>query len=439
MSHLDSTRRRRASAALVVALVVLAGVPAPAAADTRVEPRVTVPAGETVDGDLTTAAATVVIRGTVDGDVTALAGDVRVRGRVTGDVTAFAGRVEVAGTVAGDLRAFGGVAGVGGRVGGDLDAVVVNTSVAGRVGGDTEVVGGFVAVDPGARLGGGLRTAAVVTSVEGRVGVGGSTTAADSSGTDSSAAAGSDGNADVDGASDDAVAAVPLSTLFDRGRNLAGSVDGDAALPGPLPVAALPAVPSQVSPDGVDAVRFSVLDGYRLVVTLLVGGLLLLALPRFSADVAALVAERPGSVAVAGLAVLVLAPILLVVLALSVFGLPLALAGAALLAIAAWIGSVYGRYAVGVRAVAATAGVARRVGVDVDTPRNRWLDLVVGVALVGLVVRLPVVGVALDTVVLALGLGALARLAYGAYRRHERAEAAPDVAAADGGGQSREG
>ncbi|MFC7099023.1 bactofilin family protein [Halobaculum marinum] len=416
MHPLGHTRTRRVAVALVVAFLVLAAFPGVVSADTRVQPQVTVAAGETLDGDLTTVAASVVILGTVDGDVTALAGQVTVRGRVTGDVTAVAGRVEVDGVVDGDLRTIGGATTVDGAVSGDVDAVVVNTSLTGRVGGDVDAVGGFVAVSPDARVDGGLRTTAVVTSVDGRVGAGESP----GSGvpTENTSAA-------VFVPNPLRLAAIPAQTPF--------------AGPGTATAVVAPAV--EALPAQIGGLRVSLFDAYRLVVTMLLGGLLLLLLPRFSADVADAVVTHPGPVALAGFAVLIVTPTILLVLALSVFGLPLALAGAALLAVASWVGSVYGRYAVGAWAVSTVARGTRRLDAEIELPENRWLDLFVGVVLVWLVVQLPVVGAAVDALVLALGLGSLVRLGYGAYHRHERSGAATSssdaATVADGGPSDR--
>src|SRR5215216_1597039 len=65
---------------------------------------VTVPAGETVQGDLIASGGTVRIDGRVDGDLVASGGQVTVAGTITGDLVAAAGSTTISGTVDGDAR-----------------------------------------------------------------------------------------------------------------------------------------------------------------------------------------------------------------------------------------------------------------------------------------------------------------------------------------------
>jgi cytoskeletal protein CcmA (bactofilin family) len=81
---------------------------------------VTIPAGETVQGDLVASAGTVRVEGRVDGDLVASGGRVVVAGQVTGDVLAAAGTTTISGDVGGDVRAATGQARIEGRVGEDV-------------------------------------------------------------------------------------------------------------------------------------------------------------------------------------------------------------------------------------------------------------------------------------------------------------------------------
>ena len=109
---------------LAVALVVL-----PAAATVqqselggkvRSGREVTVPATETVQGDLIASGGTVRVDGRVDGDLVASGGQVFVAGTVTGDVLVAAGSTTISGEVGGDLRAGTGQVRIEGRVGEDV-------------------------------------------------------------------------------------------------------------------------------------------------------------------------------------------------------------------------------------------------------------------------------------------------------------------------------
>jgi cytoskeletal protein CcmA (bactofilin family) len=113
---------------------------------------VTIPAGETVQGDLVASGGTVRIDGRVDGDLAATAGQVIVAGTVTGDVLAGAGSTTISGEVGGDLRVGSGQARIEGRVGED---VLLGT--------------GQATVDPGAQIGGDLIFAAGRMQMDGAV------------------------------------------------------------------------------------------------------------------------------------------------------------------------------------------------------------------------------------------------------------------------------
>lgn len=116
---------------------------------------VTVPAGETVQGDLIASAGTVRIDGRVDGDLVASGGQVTVAGTVTGDVLVAAGTTTISGQVDGDLRVASGQARLEGRVGEDvlLGAGQATVASGARVGGDLIFGAGQMTMD-GAVAGG---------------------------------------------------------------------------------------------------------------------------------------------------------------------------------------------------------------------------------------------------------------------------------------------
>lgn len=380
----------------VVLLLIL--VPGTAAAETRVGPTVTVPAGTVLDDDLTTAAGTVRIDGTVDGDVTALGGEVVLDGAVTGDVTAFAGRVTITGDVMGDVRTFGGATQVDGDVAGDLSSIGGSTTVGGRVGGDVEVRGVIVEILEDGTIGGQVQTSAVRTQVNGSVG--------DSSGTTANATV-FQAPADSDGTRWDGPAFVMVLPVH-------AAMLPDAGVTGSS------AVPLQLVRNGSGVFDLTLFDVYGFAVNLLLGVLLVWVFPRFSQNVASQVVTRPGRTAVHGVAVLLVGPAILLILGLSLLGLPLALAGVLLLSIVAWVGSALGRFAVGTWVLSLTPRLFEAAGQEPPDLENRWLGLVVGYVVVGLLIRVPVVGAAFDTVVLVLGVGALGFLGVEAYRRSER-------------------
>lgn len=278
---------RQRAVLLAVVVVGLAAVPVPVAAqETRTGGTVTVGANETVDGDLTAMAGTVVVRGTVNGDLTAMAGNVVVEGQVNGDLTAFAGNVRINGTVTGDASAAGGnvYLAAGGRVGGELSAGAGNAMIDGEVGEDVRVGADSIAVGPSASVGGDLAY---------------------------------DGDLDLaDGAS------------------VAGEVrqeDDIGPAVGPIGWG----VPNWVS------------WAYGFLANLALGAVALAAFSRFSDGVADRAGTDPLRSAGVGLLVLVGVPILLGLLFVSLIGIPLGLLGVLVYALLLWLGFVYGGYAVG--------------------------------------------------------------------------------------------
>jgi hypothetical protein len=98
----------------------------------------------------------------------------------------------------------------------------------------------------------------------------------------------------------------------------------------------------------------------------------------------------------------------LAVVAITIIGIPLSVIGFLLFLLTAWVGAVYGRIAVG-EWLLSLAGVT-----------NRWLALLVGLVVVAIGVRVPVVGGLVEFLVFLLGFGALAATLYRGYRRRDR-------------------
>src|SRR6266511_4191469 len=152
----NRTQRSPPMKAIAFLAVVLASLPAAAVAQqselggkVRSGQEVTVPVGETVQGDLIASAGTVRIDGRVDGDLVATGGEVTVAGTVTGDVLAAAGSTTISGEVGGDVRAGTGQARVEGRIGEDLVLGAGQATVAkgAQIGGDVIVGAGRLRLD----------------------------------------------------------------------------------------------------------------------------------------------------------------------------------------------------------------------------------------------------------------------------------------------------
>lgn len=321
---------------LVVGLVVAGAFPGVVAAEERVGGSVIIEEGETVDG-LSAFSGTVVVRGTVDGNLDGAAGSVVIEesGVVTGDVSIASGSLTIAGQVDGSVNVGAGSVRVAptGTISGDLNVGADSIVIEGSVGGNAELGADSVRLAETASIDGNVRYAETATFTDEGATVGGSITAESGLGT------GGFGFPDVPG------------WLF---------------------------------------------TGYAILVNLVVGAILLAALPGFSRRVTETVADEPVKAGGAGLLALVGAPIGLVLLAITIIGIPLSIAGAVIFGLLAWIALLYGRIAVAAWALHQA---------DVD---NKWLALVVGIVGFGLLGQLPILGGLISLVTFLLGLGAIA-------------------------------
>jgi len=326
----------RTLTALLVILVLLVGLPGVAVAETRSGGTIVVGPDETIDDDLEVFGGSIVVHGTVTGDLQAFGGDVRISesGTVDGDVEASSGSVSIAGTVGGDVEAAGGSVTVAesAQIDGELQAGAGSVTIDGTVGGDAAIGADTIRLGPTAVIGGDLTYDGELQRADG--------------------------------------ATVEGSVTQESGVGSDGS-DRFAPVLGPL------------------------LSVYGIAVTLLVGAILLVAFPRFSRDIADQVADEPVRTGGIGVLAGTGVPVVLVILLITIVGIPLSLAGMLVFGLLLWAGSIYGRYAVGEWLLSYA---------DVG---NRWAALVVGTLAVAAVALVPLLGQLAKTVVLVLGFGAL--------------------------------
>jgi len=142
-------------------LLVLALPGVAMASEVRSGTAATVAPGETLDEDLFATGQTVTIAGRATGDVYATGQAVVVTGTVEGDLIAAAQQVVVDGTVNGNVRAAGGVITINGHVGRNVSGLAqqLNITSSGRVDGSLlaagETISTFGPVGRGATVGGG--------------------------------------------------------------------------------------------------------------------------------------------------------------------------------------------------------------------------------------------------------------------------------------------
>ncbi|MEF8826816.1 MAG: polymer-forming cytoskeletal protein [Halapricum sp.] len=299
--------------------------------------------GETVSR-IDAVAGSIVIRGTVTGDVSGAAGTIHIAesGRVQESISGAAGDVRIDGSVGGDVNAGSGSIQVSetATIGGDLEIGAGSVLVNGRIDGDARVGAGTIVLGPNAEVGGEFRYDAEEFTQD------------------------------------------PEATV-------AGGVVADPSIRGS---------------DSAFAIPNWVTQGYGLLANLLLGAILLLLFPAFSARLVGHVSDEPAKAGGVGLLTLVVVPILLTLVAVTIIGIPIAIVGFVAFGLAIWVGAVYGQYSIG-------AWALRRIGQD-----DRWLSLVAGLVGFTILGAIPIVGGLLELGALLLGLGALALELRNSYR-----------------------
>jgi len=432
MKDLPTVRRSRRLLGFLLALSCLAAaVTLVAEVERRAEDAVLVGPGEVVPDDLYAAGDSVRIQGTVLGDLVAAGREVIVEGTVEGDLIAAAQTVTVTGTVGDDVRIAGQVLHFGpdARVGDDLVSAGYSLeAAAGSVLGGTAVVFGYQALLAG-EVGEGVRGALAALELAGPV----------------------RGDVEVEvGAAGQAPPSfwpppVPIPTVS-PGLTVADGarIDGDLAYesPDPAEIAAGAEVAGEVTHREVAApgeeeptVTERLLDALRrFAALLLVGGLLVVAAPRWTAALADHVRTRPLPALGWGIVLLAasLVAVLLLAVAVGLLASVLGLATLSGLAAAVVGGGVLAELALVIGVVLAcvylapvVAGLAggrlalARSASPAATPgrARAFVALALGVLVLVLLGLIPILGRLVGLLALLLGLGALWLWGLGKVRR----------------------
>lgn len=326
---------RRVLTALIAMAVVVSIVPGVGAAQSGVGDSTVIESGESVS-DVSGVYGTIIIEGTVTGDVSGVAGNIVVRngGVVEGDFEAAAGSIRIAGTVRGSVSTGAGSIYLteSGLVEGDFDVGAGDVRIEGTIRGDAEIGAETIRLDEAAAIDGSLR-------YDGSL----------------------EGNRDA------------VSGDITRDRSLGGDIVTD-----------------------IQPVATWIFAINAFILNLLLGALLLGLFPKFSDGVADRVRTSPLRAGLVGIGLVVGIPLTLVLVAITVIGIPVSLAGLLAFLVFAWVGLVYGRFAIGVLLLSA---------VDID---NRWAGLVGGLVLAAILGQIPLIGGIVNLSIFLLGVGALA-------------------------------
>ncbi|MFC7203992.1 polymer-forming cytoskeletal protein [Haloferax namakaokahaiae] len=303
--------------------------------------------GEIYTGDLQATGGTVIIAGIVDGDVEFAAGTVLVTntGRVTGSLDGVAGSVTIEGAVDGDVNVAAGALFLrsGSIVGGDLEAGAGSVAIDGAVAGDATVGAEELTVGPNARIAGALEYDAETATI--------------------------DDGATVTGG------ATRVSNLEIAGPSIFGMSAGFGQFDAPI-------IPQWM------------VAGYWLLVNVALGAIVVLVAPGFARRVTGLGTKKAVRSGGVGLLAIVGVPIVLLVLLLTIVGIPLSLVGGIAFLVVLWVASIYGALVLGTWLL------------SLGDYANRWAALALGLLIVAILDFVPFVGGILEFLVLLVGLGA---------------------------------
>ncbi|MDI3339400.1 MAG: hypothetical protein QJR03_02590 [Sphaerobacter sp.] len=386
-------------AAAAVLLPGIGGMPAARAAEFRSGPSPSLAADARVNDDLYITGGTVTVNGQVTQDLLAAGGTVTVNGPVDGNVNIAGGTVTITGPVGGTVRVAGGSVTIDAAVARDVvvTAGTATISASARVGQDLIVGSGMVAVD--GPVGRDVRGGAGDLRINNTVG--------------------RDVRVDLDG----------RLTLGSNARiqgDLRYSADAPATMASGATVTGTTIYdrpPEESSTARV--LRWLRATLLRLAWALLAGTALVLLLPRTTRQVTDTLRERPAISLGWGVGALIIAPILAILLAVTVIGVPLALILLGLYLLALYLSQVV---------VGITLGRVLVSGRELSRVQL-WLAMLIGVTVVVLFRLLPIpfgwsFWVSLIIACLALGAIWTTLTGWGRHRAPPSAPEAPPAGAA---------
>jgi len=349
-------------------LMCLAVAPA-SASEVRTGNSVTVPQGAVIDDELFASAGNIDIRGRVSDDLLAWAGRISITGQVGRSATIAGGNIEVAGTVGGNLRAAGGDIRVSGPVLGNASMAggTITIAESASVGRDMQIAGGDVRIE--GKIGRNLRANGAQVYLNGEVG----------------------GDARVNaGQLSLGPKALIRGDLVYTSSQRASIASGARVLGRKIPVP----VPERPK-------RFPVLGGFLWLLSLLavfVLGVIMIALaPKALETTADRVIRAPGMSLLIGFILLIVVPVAVAIAAMTLIGIPVGLILLAGYLIALFVSRIFVGLAMG-RWIFARFGKPQT---------SLYLDLLVGIVILWLLWKVPVVGPLIHIVAVLLGLGVL--------------------------------
>jgi cytoskeletal protein CcmA (bactofilin family) len=366
--------------------------------------------------------------GTINDDVFLAGTSVDVYATVMGDLFAAAGWLNINSDVADNLVAAGGMADIAGEVQDDLIIASAILDISASAGDNLVAAGGVVTIDGkvGRKLfaaGGRLRLGPNAMIARDAWLAAGSAELAGAIGGDVVVAAGS---VVLRGRIDGNVEATAFSLEVADGAVITGNV----VFRGPEPPEVAPGakvegriehlLEAPADRQAAEATDDGWPHMFWLLITLGLGLLLDVILPRYLHNAGRRLVEQPFSCFGLGLAILVTTPVIIVVLIISVLGLAIGIAGIAGYGALLLLGPVVALFGLN------DFVLARLLPAAIRSPARRRLAFIVALLLLSLLTRLPYVGTPLVWLVTVTGLGAATWQLYDSIRAEPARPYTPD-------------
>jgi cytoskeletal protein CcmA (bactofilin family) len=386
-------KRKLSLGLLVLATLSLLSLPSDAhAAEFTGGGEVLVRQGEVVDDDLYASGGAVTVYGTINGDLIATGGSITVSGTVNGDVAIAGGTLVIEGTVADDIRAAGGT-------------ITVNSNV----GGDVVAAGGTIAIGPNARIGNDLVTGAgsvdIKGTVEGDVKIGGGAATID--GVVMGDVSGEIGETLTIGPNARIAGDLTYTSAREADIQEGAVIDGETVRE--VPMVSVFGLEMEDSP----VVRFvrDVLGRAKWFIgTVLIGLLLMLALPETVRGVSETPRNSPWKTVGLGVAVLIAGPIVILVVAV----LAILLVGAPAIPVLLAPGAAYLVLLMLAAPVVAVAVGNLAMSRDIYYYTS-WKALLIGAAILAVIGVVPYLAAVVTIITILVGFGAWLLFLYRGY------------------------
>lgn len=340
-----------------------------------------IPKNETVNDDLYIAGGDVSILGNIRGDVIAAGGNLLLNGSISEDAIIVGGQIQVLSPVGDDLRMVGGSISVGERVTGDLVVAGGNIKLlsSGSVGGDVVIAGGRAVIE--GPVSGNVRIWGDEVIINGPI----------------------SGNVEIKGGEK-----VSLGSLAKIGGDLTYSareevnLDEGAIVAGEIVFNERKSSDKETKAAGFLLALGGALLLGKLLILLVTSIAVVLLFGNFAQSVVSDAIENIGRNGLLGLAVMVVTPIGLIILAVSFVGIIAAIAGGLLYGLIILTSKIFAGIIAG---GFLSKWIKKQVIVD-------WKWTALGVLVLQIVGLVPLVGWLVAIVVFLISVGTLATIAY---------------------------